>query len=198
MNVSMHQLFATLLYSVVLGLFFGAVYDAVRIIRVVFGINSYSTKKRFKSFYDKGLINVFVLKKAAIFKTIFVFVTDIVYMTFISVSFVIFLFHFNFGIFRWFFLVFAALGILVYYHSVGKLVIAFSEVISETMKLVVNTLIFILFIPIKYLIKLFIFLFSKTLGRISHKLKCAIDIRKKKRYTNKCIEDLKNAVKIKV
>lgn len=187
MEISMSALSLNCLYSAVLGVFLGALYDAVRLIRIVFGVSSYSDKRREFSIYSKGVFNIFSRKRGKVFTSVFLAVTDLLFFFLSAVAFILFLYVFNFGIFRWFFLLFAVIGFLIYYNSVGKLFVSVSTVISSYVMLALNVTLFAVLFPFKILFHALRSLIKPLIAKII----AAIDKSKNKRYTLKCIDKLK-------
>lgn len=197
----MTELLKTSLYGAFLGLFLGVAYDVVRILRVMSGVSYRSEKSPYDALYGRGLWNLFrfgTSRDMKVVKGAFVFFTDLVYMLFATVCFVIFLFHFNYGIFRWFILLFVTLGFLLYYFTLGRLVIFFSREISELLKLLLNLVVFLFCLPFRYFGRFIFFVFKKTLLPLCAGIKRAIDRIKKKRYTDKCIKNVTVYVGFKV
>lgn len=193
MTISMTNLVLVTLYASVLGLFFGASYDAVRILRVVLGVSSYGGKEHFKGIYSRGINNCFKHKRNPVLDSVIVGLGDVLYFLFASVSFSVFLYYFNYGRFRWFILLFCILGFLAYYFSIGRAVIYFSDILSQSVILVVNVLIFIIVYPIKAMLRTG----KKYLLPLITKIVKKVDNEKRKRYTIKCIDRLSETVKFK-
>ncbi len=190
MSISVKGLLTAAFAAVILGVFFGGAYDVVRIFRTLCGVSYGGGSGRFGKLYEKGIIDLFSrfrLKKAEL---PIVIVTDLLYMVFVTVSFIVFLFSFNYGIFRWFILFAAVLGFLIYYFTVGRIVIMFSRDISDVLRLFFDLMLTLAVLPLKYIFRLLSLIFSKTVGRLFANVKNTVDIRKKNRYTNKCIKEV--------
>lgn len=199
MTVSSTLLGLNTLRALLFGLFLGAAYDVVRIVRVMFGASSYGSRDPFKRIYEKGIIkNIFKGIGKGWFSYFFVFVTDLVYFTFAGAAFSVFLFWFNFGKFRWFIFLSALLGFLAYYFTVGKLIIGFSEEISRLLMLVLNLTVFLVCLPLRLVFFLSRKLYQKVFYPFANKIRKSIDIKHKKRYTIKYTDKLSEIIKFKV
>ncbi len=190
----MNELLITTLYAVVLGLFLGASYDVVRILRLLSGVTPCGDCARFDKLYRNGIKNTFnSVRKPFAAKSI-VFATDVLYFVFFTVCFLLFLFAFNYGIFRWFILAFTVFGFVIYYFTAGKLVILFSRQITCFLAFVLNLTLYLVLVPFRSVFKLFCVLWRKTIYRLYTHVKNIIDRKAKSRYTDKCIDDIKNTV----
>lgn len=118
----MNQAAVAALLSLLLGIFFGIVYDIIRFFRVVLGVD---------------VSNPFVKGKLTLHKLFgFVFVTlgDLFFFAVATVSMCIFLFLTGDGRFRWYVLLGIILGFWAYYNTVGKLFIKIAEKIISGLK----------------------------------------------------------------
>ena len=197
MYVSMSEHSLMLLYSVLLGLFLGAAYDIVRLTRIAVGVK-YGAMDRTK--YDFGkyaLIGSFFYSKVKkkvtqkdSFLSLFIFLGDVLFCLFCSVSVAIFIYYFNSGEFRAFVLVGAFVGFLIYYFSFGKIVIYLSEKIIFTIKLLLLYVVFFLLFPFYYLFlktkRIFWIIIQKNILII----KKTYDIMYVKHYTKRCKRDV--------
>lgn len=190
MNISMTNLAAVSLYAAVLGLILGASFDVIRILRVALGVSSYGKRKFFSKIYSSGIRNVFSFKRSRIVDSVIIGIGDLVFFIYAAVAFSIFLYRYNFGRFRWFILLSAAGGFIAYYFSIGKLVIRFSDAISQFVMLGVNILLFLLCLPFRLLFKSVKKLYTKLILPIITKMKNKVDKRRHKRYTDKCIKKI--------
>lgn len=128
-----------LLYSFGLGALLGVLHDANRIVRIFCGVH-YS-EKRFKSLYARSLPlihrSLSVGEKGKIrkgFLNVLIFFQDILLFLAGALGFVILHYEYNSGRFRFFSLLAMIVGFLVYYFTVGKLVMFCSEAIVFFMK----------------------------------------------------------------
>ncbi|MBQ7714544.1 MAG: spore cortex biosynthesis protein YabQ [Clostridia bacterium] len=190
LEYSMGSLVLTAFYSVGLGFFLGAFYEVVRILRIAVGITPQAVSSPYSGLYRGRFRNVFPASLGKTFSVIFVSLTDLLYFTASGVVFSVFLYRFNYGIFRWFFLVALVLGFLLYYHTVGKAVPRMTYYCAETVRFAVNLSIFAAKYPFIKLFSAVRFVYGKTLAPVVYEYKNRIDKRRKKRYTDKCMEEL--------
>ena len=163
-----------IVYSVILGLIFGGLYDIIRIIYVLCGIASYRGQKaQMKS----GWLP-FVL--FALF--------DFIYAVSVTILYSIFDYWTENGRFRFFILFSVAAGFFIYYNTVGRAVMLVSETVAAWLKkfftyLVIKPLTFIA----KKLIRLVKLVYSGTIGALAAALVRAVLSRR----TKKCLKSLK-------
>jgi hypothetical protein len=133
MEVSFSEQINVALMSVVLGLAFGAIYDDVRIFRTLLGVsyvNKFSDRlKKVKLPFIKNPYN-FQKSKRKIAENVMVFVTDMAYFLVITAVMIVYTYHVNSGIVRWYIFGGAIVGILLYYVTLGRLIISVSECIA--------------------------------------------------------------------
>ena len=189
----MTELAVTALRAAALGIFLGALYDVFRIIRVMTGVTRRPGVRLFDKIYAKGLCNVFSKEGGRVFKAVFTAVTDVLYFTLAGVFFVLFLYCFNYGVFRWFILLSALAGFRLYYISLGKAVLASSSRIAEFLRFAVNCACFAVYYPVKFLLTAT----GRSLAPLRRKLTLSLDKRRGRRYTLKCTDKLKDFVKLK-
>lgn len=164
------QLWATL-YSVIVGAFLGLAYDFVRIGRVLCGLRlgTVSSKLEGKCLPLVGEYRRPDGKVGRVFGDIFVFVGDIAYFIFASVVFCVFVFHANYGNSRWFLVAGCFLGFCAYFFTVGKLVMAFSDVIRFILVSLFLYLRYFLFLPVKLCAKHIVAPAASALSRSASK-----------------------------
>ena len=110
-------------YSFILGLIFGGLYDIIRMIHIICGIASYSGGKT-------------VMKRGKLPFLLF-FLCDAVCMITVTAAFSVFLYWQMNGTFRLFVLLSVLAGWFVYYHTAGRIVMFFSEAIVRLIRLAV-------------------------------------------------------------
>ncbi|MBR6918671.1 MAG: spore cortex biosynthesis protein YabQ [Clostridia bacterium] len=197
MEVSMSGLLQTSLYALVLGIAFGALYDVVRVIKTVAGVALYYPgKTSFNKIYERGVVNIFSAKRGKIASSVITAVLDVLFFTFAGVSFVLFLYCNNYGIFRWFILFCAAAGFRLYYISLGKVTVYFFERVSELVKLLLNLALFAFIYPFRKLYRVIHKVFLSRAVKLFRRLFAALDKKRKKRYTLKCISKLSEFIKL--
>ncbi len=117
-----HQL-KIMLFAAFFGCIFGFLYDIIKIIRML------AKTESAKKFTNR------------VYEAIFVHTTDVLFMLFLAISFCIFLFYYNCGRFRWYFLFSFIVGFMCYYFSIGKLVCKISSKIVNVIKLIFRILV---------------------------------------------------------
>lgn len=150
-------------YSLILGLIFGAVYDIIRLIHIVCKIASYSGGQKFSR---KGVLPFFAF-----------FLFDLIYVFVVGVSFSVFVYWANNGDFRWFLMAGAVLGFVLYYFSLGRVVMFFSERLVRLLRRVAY---YTVWVPIRFLLR---FLWRTWLWIYGHTLGLVIDSALEKYYT---------------
>ncbi len=121
MEVFIADQLKTILESCLLGLIFGAGYDIIRIAYILCHIAAYRGTKEKPVPRTKGAFAVF-------------FLFDFVYLLVVTFFFSVFLFYTNHGVFRLYIFVPAALGFWIYYQTLGRLVMFFSETIVSFLR----------------------------------------------------------------
>ena len=149
MIVEQEKLALILLYSVLLGLFFGIVYGFFKFRRLCFPLKCLRVKK--------------TTRKIEI-EDIFVFFEDVLFAFICAVTVCIFIYYMNAGRFRGIVLVGCALGFVVYYNTIGKLVLRLSVFLTRLICLVLKKVFIYTVQPIFKLLKV---LFNFTLGRLA-------------------------------
>lgn len=122
MEIYLEKQLINIVYSIILGLIFGILYDIIRIIHVICNIASYSGKNRF------------IKREKVPFLVFFVF--DVIYMTVVTAVYSLFTYWANNGIFRLFLFIPTCVGFTLYYFTVGKVVISFSEAVTKFLRFV--------------------------------------------------------------
>ncbi len=134
-----------IVYSLILGLIFGVGYDIMRILHMMLGN--------------------FFLKKPI------VFLLDLVYMLLLTASYSIFVYAVYNGMHRMFIILAILAGFILYYNTVGRLVIAFSETIIRWIRLILH---YVIAVPVRTLAKgikrLFCWIGRRMLGPVVRRL----------------------------
>jgi hypothetical protein len=131
MEISPFLLTLLLSWSLAFGLILGVLNDVNRIIRVFGGVK-YS-EKRFGKLYELVLpvVHQPLLRKENKFHkkalAVLIFFQDIIFFIVASIGIILLNYEFNEGRFRFFVVVAVILGFLLYYFTVGKVVMAVSE-----------------------------------------------------------------------
>lgn len=159
------------------------VMDVHRLIRVCFGVR-YS-KKTFDWLYAKPLpflhrpLRMEILKKPKrIFLNILIFIQDIVLLVVSAIGVVLLNYYFNQGRFRIYTVIAVLLGFLLYYFTIGKLVMICSEGVVFIFRAVVTVIFVLISRPIAY----FVVFFGKNVKKIRKNIRNAIEKKRKQVY----------------
>ncbi len=118
----------TLAESLIMGLIFGAGYDIIRILYVLWGIQSYSVSGKLKKTADGNY-------------SFWLFLTgDLLYMLFLTIAVSVFLYHTNHGQLRLYLVCGALAGFVLYQNTIGRVVMVISETIVHILKITVGFL----------------------------------------------------------
>lgn len=121
MELYIEKQLQTVLYSFILGLIFGGLYDIIRMIHILCGIASYDGK------------SCDIMKRGKIPFVLF-FVFDTVYALAVTAIFSVFQYWQMNGRFRLFVLLSAVVGFVVWYRTAGRVVMALSEAVVRFIK----------------------------------------------------------------
>ncbi len=145
-----HQLLLPFL-SLAFGLIAGVLYDVVRIFRCCLGIKYTQSAPKWLSKIKLPLLSSSNKEKrmGAIKENIIMGITDILYFLILTVLMCIFVYAVNNGKIRWYIYVFSLLGFLIYYFTVGKLVIKVSSVASFIIRSMFSYIVLFLFAPVR-------------------------------------------------
>lgn len=174
---SMSALAAMILYAFFLGVAFGVLYDVFRISRAFLGVSyggksaAYLYEKEYpligKLENKQGKLKRGILLTAVIFG-------DLIYFTICGLIFAIFIYYANDGIFRIGALMAVGGGFFAYYITVGRLIIAFAEIICIFLKIITKIFLFAIAFPLKIMYNIFIKLYNRlfaiTVGRFLLKI----------------------------
>ena len=184
--VSFTALLKGALYAALVGIFFGVVYDGVRLSRMLLGIHykgnffegffarrAKKTEAKIEKYKESHLAYRCFLKG-------YVFFSDILFFLFVGVVYSIFLYVVNHGIFRFVFLLATILGFGAYRKTVGRIVFFGLRELSSVFTFLSFFVIKFFVLPLK---NVFSWIFSKTFGQIVLLLRklCAIIMVKRKK-----------------
>ena len=128
MEIFIANQFKTILESWLLGLIFGAGYDIIRIAYILCHVAVYRGKRAKPVPHTKGAFAVF-------------FILDFLYLLVVTFFFSVFLYHANHGQFRLYLFLLAVLGFSLYYNTVGRIVMFFSETIVSFLRRTISILV---------------------------------------------------------
>lgn len=151
------QLYA-MLYAILCGVLFGGIYDLFRLTRVFFGINKYSKLGQKLYAFRFPLIGVIRRPDTGSIVRIaqfwIVFAGDILYSVLLGCIFSIFLYVAASGCFRWFYLFFTCAGFFVYYFTIGRLVMAVSDILICLLQIGFRYALYFLMVPFRIVSKI--------------------------------------------
>ena len=167
MEINIQNQLIIIAYSLLLGLIFGAEYDIIRIAHIMLG--------------------GFRLKQPI------VFLLDLAYMLTLTVGISVFAYAFNHGIWRLYILIPVSLGFVLYYNTVGRIVMLFSETLIGWIRTVLR---YAVILPIGWLLRCIgtggKWVFRHTLCALMKKFVAF----KRKRYTDRQKRMLHNMIRI--
>jgi len=153
MEIYLEKQLLNIVYSLILGLIFGAIYDIIRIIHILLGISSYSGEKR-------------GMKRGTLPFLVF-FMLDTVFVITVSAIYSFFNYVVNNGAFRVYFLIAVCVGFFVYYSTFGRIVMFFSETLVTFLK---RMIFYTVVIPARFVLRLVMrvveFAYRNTFGRL--------------------------------
>lgn len=145
MEIYIQKQLIIILYSLLVGLIFGAGYDIIRIIHIMLG----------KVWFRRPVI----------------FLLDLVYMLILTCCYSVFTYAFNNGMYRMFIEIPMIVGFIVYYNTIGRVVIYFSEVIIRFIRTVIH---YVIVVPLRFLWRMtrcaFIWIYRHTLYILFQKI----------------------------
>lgn len=129
MEIFLEEQLISIAESCLLGLIFGAGYDIIRITYILCHVAAYRRNTGIPVPHTKRAFAVF-------------FTLDFVYMLTVTFFFSVFLFHVNHGIFRLYLFLPAIFGFCLYYHTMGRLIMFFSETIVAFLRRLICLVVF--------------------------------------------------------
>lgn len=153
MAVSMWAQAAGLLYALLFGLLCGALYDGIRILRVLHGVHyGGQASARIQTLRPRFLPpprphgRVGERAQGAL-----IFLEDVLYLAVAGALFSVFVYWQNDGVFRSHLLVGTLLGFFAYYFTVGRLVLSAAESLAALLRLLFACLFFLAALPVRFL-----------------------------------------------
>lgn len=173
MEVSMERQLRLILDFFVFGFASGILYDAVRIIRICIGAYDYMASSSVMA-PAKRLLKHFNIDKHPVrckrYCSAATVITDVIYSLTVGIAFIIYLYHENYCIFRWYLLVGAAVGFFAYYFTVARIVITVAGAVVSFAEAAMRKAVTALLVPIKllyhFLIRVLHALWRCTFGKL--------------------------------
>ena len=189
MEISPLTLSLLLFFSFLYGICIGIVNDTNRIIRVFFGVRY--TKINFDKLYAFLKIKNEEKSKTKtknIYLNILIFIQDIFLCIFAAAGIILLNYYFNDGRFRLFTVVAMLFSAVLYYLSVGKLIMLISEPITLIIRTCVVFVVKIIFIPIRtvcmWVYSMINYTFLKTKKHIAKIINIRYNRREEQRLCN--------------
>ncbi|MBE6685102.1 MAG: hypothetical protein E7592_05585 [Ruminococcaceae bacterium] len=157
-DLSQQVLLALLIKSFLAGVVLGVFYDLIRAFKMFFGV-------RYALPIVKRSVAVSVLAY------IVTFLTDILFWIVVGITSILLMYGVGGGVFRGLTYLGLAVGALLYYFSIGRLVLKVSETVVTFVKRVVRRVAKILAMPFVWVGRGLIFLFHLTIGKFLGKIK---------------------------
>ena len=147
--------FISFFVSLLPGIFIAMCYDVFRIIRIGDHANNSYLGKRYAKIMPKRAISfAFISRYIAFHKRIFNFLEDIIFWLIASCIEILFIFYTYQGEIRIYSITLVVLGFLLYYHSLGVIVLHFAKYIYLFIKFMREWVLFIVLYPLVKMLKL--------------------------------------------
>lgn len=158
-------------FSLILGLIFGFLYDIIRTVDILMGVLSFSDGK---SGYKSGFWPAFLL-----------FFTDTLYILSVTVVFSVFLYAVNNGDFRLYIALACACGCAAYHATVGRLVVPLTGSMAKGVRIAVQ---WAVIRPVAAVAR---FLWRITIGRASELIRWRVAVRRDRRVREKIKKEIR-------
>ena len=151
MEISPLKLAELLLFSFLFGGVVGAFNDILRISRVLLGANhpSLGICEFLKKSITFNQNNAFKISKEILFNVL-IFIQDFLLLIFFTLGVILLNYYYNDGKIRFFSVLAMLLGFLIYYFTLGKMVMLLSNPIVVCLRTVICFFISIIILPIKF------------------------------------------------
>ena len=177
MEISPYMLSLLLVYSLIFGMSAGVFNDANRIARIAFAMRKTSGGQK-KNCARK------IYETAGIF---LISIQDILLFAYIGVGVVILNYYLNRGMFRIYSIAAAAIGFVIYYFTIGRVVMFFAERIIRALRFAIVWILNVVTAPVRLIFRLLLHAAKK----LFEKLCFAIAKRKNMRYNKIKKEELR-------
>ncbi|MBQ9121205.1 MAG: spore cortex biosynthesis protein YabQ [Clostridia bacterium] len=157
MEISMSWQATATLWAVLVGACLGSVYDLVRLSRAFVGVRY---TNRFSSRLSRIRLPLIgtaekeprpLRKRGEFFLNLYIAAGDVLFFLISAVTVTVFLYHVNNGVFRWYLAFGIGAGFFLYYITVGKVVVAVSEVVAFALRAILRYLRYFLVRPVVWL-----------------------------------------------
>ena len=148
MEIYIARELAGMLYALAVGASLGAIYDVVRISRLLLGLRpgAGNVSRSLPLIGEVGRVR----RRGGFFSGVVVFLGDILFFAVATAIYVVFVFHANYGNNRWFFTFSAVAGFLAYHFTIGRLVMKASGAIRFALCAALLYLAFFALFPVRF------------------------------------------------
>lgn len=186
--------------AILCGVIIGALYDCFRLVRVFFGITEYARIGHRLYRVDFPLIGTVERPDVGKFLRVaqfwVVLVGDLLFAVLSGCIFSVFIYAAASGCFRWFYLFFACVGFLLYYFTVGHLVMTVSDVISCVLRVCFRYIQYFLMLPFRLLRSGMRLVWRQVLRRMLCPIERYIHTQHCRRYTSKMKKNLYTQIRV--
>lgn len=157
-RLSEAEAFRLLLYALIVGAVLGIIWDIFRVTRIA----AFGRKKRQKSIFVplpadtealKQILRVDTSEKHSVIANVGVFLSDLGFCVFSAICVILMLFHISDGVVRGFAFAGAFIGFAIYYFTVGRLTVIFSDAIIRILKRLLRFVLSLTLFPILKLLR---------------------------------------------
>ncbi len=194
MGITQGQEFSAVLYMILCGIICGVTYDCIRLSRILSGISpqlcvnrladtfrflkAFSVQTDAKSPFSAGLRKVLIA------------LGDILNGVLFGCLFSIFLANYASGVFRWFFLAAAWMGLALYRSTLSYVIMTAAEIITALIRKFIQWAIRIVLLPCRALCRLLRWIVSVLKKFVFDPVRRSVSYRSGVRYTEKIKKDL--------
>ena len=165
MHISIKSQIITTLFSIVLGILLGFIFEIFNTLKLLFGSEpSEKIKKRICKLKHFQVKRREVYKISKIHKWIIDFVFDLLFFVFITPIMQIYIYAFSNGIVRWYIILGAIIGYLLYYVTIGRIIRYVLEYIFIFLKAMLQFLMHYIILPFRKVFEFFKMRFEKCYG----------------------------------
>ena len=171
---SVPEHFRVIIYSAIMGVVMGIIYDFVKLSRAMLGISKYSaTAKKLSAVRLPGIKyrsrHKGKMKAAA--EYVLLFIGDIIFSLICAAVYSLFLFHAIRGQLRWYFLLSSAIGFFLYYFTLSRFNLLVIETVFFGFRVVFLYLFEVLLIPFRLFKKFIIIIKAKVISPVFYSMK---------------------------
>lgn len=158
-DLSQEVLVSLMVRSFLCGLILGVVYDVIRTVKMFFGVSYCKTESCTLPSANKVILYIVT------------FLTDLIFWLFTGLISIALLYQIGGGVFRGMTYACMAIGFVIYYFTLGRLILKLNSSIVSFIKKLLNKLVALMLLPVKKAVKGIIYLYHLTIGKIIGKIK---------------------------